>query len=653
MSEPAAVRPAPTGSVGDTDSVATSTGVVSESEHESLRADIRRLSTMLGRTLAHHGGPELLELVEEVRRLSRQAPESGGAEITNLLAGLDTGTAVALTRAFSQYFQLANTAEQLHRSRELRTLRPAERRPLRDAHAAPGRGVPRRGARRGAGRAGTSGAAAGVHRAPDRVVAAVGAADTAPGRRGARPRGGRRRGRRARRPAVADRRDPPGQADGRRRGERHRLVPGAARAQHGARARRRVRARGPGGRVHCAGGRAAARARVVGRRRPRRQPVRHSAGHPRGRRAERGPGAADPPAVGRAAGRRAVDLDPGRRRLRGAARLASPRPPRAARGVRPLHPAQLQRALPAQALLRPRPPGGHPRAHPRRRRARSRTRLPGMRRSTSRTCRCSTAHCARTSVGGSPTAHWPAHCGRPRRSACTWRSWTSASTAASTTRRSGRSTTHSASWTSPTPSWIGPSAPPCWAASWSRGARSFAGTTGCRTRPRTCWRSSTCCTRCSTSTAARCAAPTSSRCARASTTCSPSPCSPARRTWSSSNRTRGRRSTSCRCSRRSRSCRRPVRCSTSCSRCPATASRCATGATCKRSCWATPTRTSSPGSPPRSGRSTGRSASCATSRPSTGSGCDCSTAAAGRSAGAAGRRARRSWPPRSAPSTRR
>ena len=87
---------------------------------------------MLGRTLAHHGGPELLELVEEVRRLSRQAPESGGAEITNLLSGLDSGTAVALSRAFSQYFQLANTAEQLHRSRELRSLRPADHRPLRD-----------------------------------------------------------------------------------------------------------------------------------------------------------------------------------------------------------------------------------------------------------------------------------------------------------------------------------------------------------------------------------------------------------------------------------------------------------------------------------------------------------------------------------------
>ncbi|MHA6796945.1 phosphoenolpyruvate carboxylase [Pseudonocardia bannensis] len=110
-----------------TDSVAAHAGVVSESEHEALRADIRRLSTMLGRTVSHQGGAELLELVEEVRRLSRAAvdgDDDAHAEITRLLSGLDAGTAVTLARAFSQYFQLANIAEQVHRSRELRTLRP-------------------------------------------------------------------------------------------------------------------------------------------------------------------------------------------------------------------------------------------------------------------------------------------------------------------------------------------------------------------------------------------------------------------------------------------------------------------------------------------------------------------------------------------------
>ncbi|MGE0295905.1 MAG: phosphoenolpyruvate carboxylase, partial [Pseudonocardia sp.] len=116
-------------------------GVVSEEEHTALRRDIRRLSTLLGETIAAHGGPELLVLVEDVRRSSREAASmtaqrngtgaADGAAVAALLAGLDAGTAVALARAFSQYFQLANLAEQLHRSRELRMLRPAERRPLR------------------------------------------------------------------------------------------------------------------------------------------------------------------------------------------------------------------------------------------------------------------------------------------------------------------------------------------------------------------------------------------------------------------------------------------------------------------------------------------------------------------------------------------
>ncbi|GAA1855095.1 phosphoenolpyruvate carboxylase [Pseudonocardia ailaonensis] len=108
------------------DSLTAHSGVVSESEHSALRADIRRLSTMLGQSLAHQSGQELLDLVEEVRKLARENPDA----VTGRLAGLDTGTAVVLARAFSQYFQLANVAEQLHRSRELRALRPADRRPL-------------------------------------------------------------------------------------------------------------------------------------------------------------------------------------------------------------------------------------------------------------------------------------------------------------------------------------------------------------------------------------------------------------------------------------------------------------------------------------------------------------------------------------------
>ena len=44
---------------------------LSEHGHDALRADIRRLSTLLGQTIAQHGGPDLLELVEQVRKESR------------------------------------------------------------------------------------------------------------------------------------------------------------------------------------------------------------------------------------------------------------------------------------------------------------------------------------------------------------------------------------------------------------------------------------------------------------------------------------------------------------------------------------------------------------------------------------------------------
>ena len=104
-------------------------GVLSEPAHNALRADIRRLGDLLGRTLTQHGGPPLLELVERVRRLSREAAGAGRSadgsaraaadELDRLLAGVDAGTAAQLARAFATFFQLANVAEQEHRSREI------------------------------------------------------------------------------------------------------------------------------------------------------------------------------------------------------------------------------------------------------------------------------------------------------------------------------------------------------------------------------------------------------------------------------------------------------------------------------------------------------------------------------------------------------
>ncbi len=77
----------------------------------ALRSDVRRLGDLLGQTLVRQEGPQLLELVEKVRKAVR---EGNGVE---LLATLSVEDSVQLVRAFSTYFHLANVAEQVHRSR--------------------------------------------------------------------------------------------------------------------------------------------------------------------------------------------------------------------------------------------------------------------------------------------------------------------------------------------------------------------------------------------------------------------------------------------------------------------------------------------------------------------------------------------------------
>ena len=79
----------------------------------ALRSDVRKLGDLLGQTLVRQEGPELLELVERVRKAVR---EGDGVE---LLASLSLEDSVQLVRAFSSYFNLANIAEQVHRARVL------------------------------------------------------------------------------------------------------------------------------------------------------------------------------------------------------------------------------------------------------------------------------------------------------------------------------------------------------------------------------------------------------------------------------------------------------------------------------------------------------------------------------------------------------
>ena len=78
-----------------------------------LRSDVRKLGDLLGQSLVRQEGPELLKLVEDVRKAVR---EGGGSEV---LEKLSVEQSVQLVRAFSTYFHLANVAEQVHRARVL------------------------------------------------------------------------------------------------------------------------------------------------------------------------------------------------------------------------------------------------------------------------------------------------------------------------------------------------------------------------------------------------------------------------------------------------------------------------------------------------------------------------------------------------------
>ena len=87
----------------------------------ALRNDIRRLGTQLGNALVRQHGPELLERVEQVRAMARslRRDEESGAGLGEVLDDVDVVEAIHLVRAFTVYFHLANTAEQVHRVEDL------------------------------------------------------------------------------------------------------------------------------------------------------------------------------------------------------------------------------------------------------------------------------------------------------------------------------------------------------------------------------------------------------------------------------------------------------------------------------------------------------------------------------------------------------
>ena len=92
-------------------------------DYSSLRSNVSFLGRLLGETIAAAEGPPLLELIERIRRLSKAARE-GEADahktLLGILRNLEDRQLVPVARAFSQFLNLANIADQHHTiSREM------------------------------------------------------------------------------------------------------------------------------------------------------------------------------------------------------------------------------------------------------------------------------------------------------------------------------------------------------------------------------------------------------------------------------------------------------------------------------------------------------------------------------------------------------
>lgn len=82
----------------------------------SLRENVRLLGDCLGETMSNHLGERFLDTVENIRRLSKEGRQSGDSSaLIEALEALDDQDIVPVARAFNQFLNLSNIAEQYHR----------------------------------------------------------------------------------------------------------------------------------------------------------------------------------------------------------------------------------------------------------------------------------------------------------------------------------------------------------------------------------------------------------------------------------------------------------------------------------------------------------------------------------------------------------
>jgi phosphoenolpyruvate carboxylase len=87
-----------------------------------LKEDIRLLGRLLGDTIRQQAGPEMFDLVEQIRQTAVQYRREHDPRILKTLektiAGLDGDQATHVVRAFSYFHHLANIAEDRHRGKD-------------------------------------------------------------------------------------------------------------------------------------------------------------------------------------------------------------------------------------------------------------------------------------------------------------------------------------------------------------------------------------------------------------------------------------------------------------------------------------------------------------------------------------------------------
>ena len=87
----------------------------------SLREDVRLLGGLLGRVIGQHRGAEFVDRIETIRALAKRARAGRSADWNRLsayLAALPEQMLTDIARAFNQFLNLANIADQRHAARQ-------------------------------------------------------------------------------------------------------------------------------------------------------------------------------------------------------------------------------------------------------------------------------------------------------------------------------------------------------------------------------------------------------------------------------------------------------------------------------------------------------------------------------------------------------